>query len=236
MSNHQPISPIRPISLISLLLVCLLGLPGNIHAQRIHAFVSSGMTLSQSEGDELKGFKQFGYTGGIGALASISANNRWGLSIEALFSQRGAFSEPDTRYYLYQWDVRSNYIEIPVLLHWQDPNGGMLFGAGLSYGRLVRQPTGIIGFDTNFFIPDTTDKTFSSSDLMVVLDARFTIWRGLQLDMRWQYSLLPIKRDWTFYKYNGYGIDENGNRYNRYITNTRNCYNHSIVVKLIWQF
>lgn len=219
-----------------LLLILLLIAPLASQGQRIHAFVSSGMTMSQIEGDELRGFKQFGYTGGVGALASISKNNRWGLSIEALFSQRGAYSISDTRYYLYRLDIKSSYIEIPMLVHWQDNWGGMLFGAGLSYGRLVEQPNGIIGFDTNFFIPDTTDKTFLSRDLMAVLDARFTIWRGLQLDLRWQYSILPIKRNWTFYKFNGYGYDSDGNRYNRYITNTRNCYNHSIIVKLIWQF
>ncbi len=217
-----------------LLLILLLFAPVASQAQRIHAFVSSGATISQIEGDELKGFKQFGFTGGVGALVALDANNRWGMSIEALFSQRGAKSDSNTNYYLYYWDVRSNYVEIPVLLHWQDHHGGMLFGAGLSYGRMVRQPSGVIGFRD--FIPDTTDKVFLSRDLMVVLDARFTIWRGLQLDLRWQYSLLPIKRDWTFRKYNGYGVDENGNRYDRYITNKRDCYNHSIVLKLIWQF
>lgn len=222
----------RRLAIIALLTL----IPMVTNAQRIHAFVSSGMTLSQIDGDELRGFKQFGYTGGVGALVSISNNHRWGVSIEALFSQRGAYSTDDTRYYLYQLNIRSSYIETPVLVHWQDTRGGMLLGAGLSYGRLVEQPNGIIGFNPTFFYPDTTDKAFLSSDLMSVLDARFTIWRGLQLDLRWQYSLLPIKRDWMFYKYNGYGYDSDGNRVDRYITNTRNCYNNSIIVKLIWQF
>ena len=204
--------------------------------QRIHAFVTSGMTVSQIEGDELKGFKQIGYTGGVGALVSPSNNNRWGMSIAALFSQRGARSTADTRYYLYRLDVRSNYIEIPLLLHWQDRHGGMLFGAGVSYGRLVRQPQGEIGFNPAFFVPDTNDKEFLPNDLMVVLDARFTIWRGLQLDLRWQYSILAVKRDWHFMAYSGYEYDSEGNVVERWVPHINNCYNNSIAIRLIWQF
>lgn len=204
--------------------------------QRIHAFFTSGVTFSQIEGDELKGFKQIGYTGGVGALVSLSENNRWGMSLEALFSQRGARSTSDTRYYLYYFNVRSNYIEIPLLLHWQDRHGGMLFGAGVSYGRLVRQPHGEIGFSPTFFVPDTTDKTFLPNDFMVVADARFTIWRGLQLNIRWQYSLIAVKRDWTFRYFDGYESDSEGNQVERWATKTNDCYNNSIALRLIWQF
>lgn len=204
--------------------------------QRIHAFVSSGISVNQIEGDELKGFKHIGYTGGVGALAAISSNNQWGMSIEALFSQRGSKSTGNTRFYLYRIDLTANYIEIPVLLHWQDLHGGMLFGAGVSYGRLVRQPKGEIGYSSTFFVPDTTDMTFLNGDLAAVLDARFVIWRGLQLDLRWQHSLMPIKRDWNFYRFNGYDADSEGNPVERWITTTNNCYNHSLILRLIYQF
>ena len=213
-------------------------LPMAATAQRIHAFVSSGITVNQIEGDELKGFKHIGYTGGVGALVSISGDNRWGLSMEALFSQHGARSKANTRYYLYMLDITSNYIEIPLLVHWQDKHGGMLFGAGVSYGRLVRQPggSGKIGFKDDFFVPDTTDKAFLNNDLMAVLDARFTVWRGLQIDIRWQHSLIPIKRDWNFYRFDGYEANSSGEQVERWTTITNNCYNHSISLRLIWQF
>ena len=73
----------RRLSII--LLFSLLATAAN--AQRIHAFLSSGMTVNQIEGDELKGFKHFGYTGGVGALAAISSNNQWGISSRILFLQ-----------------------------------------------------------------------------------------------------------------------------------------------------
>lgn len=220
-----------------LAIITLLALSSfSLHAQRIHAFVSSGMTVSQIEGDELKGFRQFGYTGGVGALVAIGRRGNWGGSIEALYSQRGARSNGDTRYYLYKLDLKTSYIEIPVLVHWQDRWGGMLIGAGVSYGRLVRQPHGEIGFDPGFFMPDTSDMSFEAGDFSAIIDARFTIWRGLQLNLRWQHSLLPIKHDWLFMKYNGYTVDTEGNRHDRFITNSNNCYNHSISLRLIYQF
>ncbi len=212
-----------------LLIIALLALPLSIQAQRIHAYVTSGVTMSQIEGDELKGFKKVGFNGGVGALTAISHNGRWGLSLEAMYAQRGAYNGTGDPYSI---KLTLDYIEIPLLVHYQDPYGGMLFGAGLSYGRLVQQPHGTIRYNPNYFYPDTTDLVFLSNDLMAVADARFTIWRGLQFNIRWQYSLLAIKRDWTFYSY--HGVDAEGNAVFR--SHTRNCYNHSIAFRLIWQF
>lgn len=206
--------------------------PNESRAQRIHAFVSAGVTANQIEGDELRNFKHYGISGGVGALAALSDNGQWGLSVEALFNQRGSHSSGDTRNYLYRMHLTTSYVDIPVMIHWQDIRGGMLFGAGLSYGRLVEQPHGRMGYDSLFFMPDTSDMTFLPSDFAVVLDARFTIWHGLQMGIRWQYSLLPVKRDWVFYKYNG--VDANGNA--RYTSHANDCYNHSITVRLLYQF
>lgn len=203
-----------------------------VQAQRIHAFLTSGVALSQIEGDELKGFRHVGFTGGVGALTSLTDNYRWGLSVEALYSQRGVYNNSYDPQNLYNIDLTLNYVDIPVLIHFQDPYGGMLFGMGLNYGRLVQQPHGVIKYNPSFFIPDTTDLTFLPHDLAVVADMRFTIWRGLQFNIRWQYSLMAIKRDWAFFTYSGTEADGTP----RYKTHTRDCYNQSLMFRLIWQF
>lgn len=206
------------------LTILLLLLPLTLPAQqRIHAFVSSGVTIAQIEGDELKGFTQVGYIGGVGALSSISSNNRWGLSLEALYSQRGCYNNSSDPYNV---SIHLNYIDIPLLLHYQDPYGGMLIGAGLCYGRLVQQPHGILKYNSEYFYPDTTDMTFLSNDLSVMADFRFTVWRGLQFNVRWQYSLMPIKREWSFYE----------KIHGRWENWENDCYNHSLAFRLIWQF
>lgn len=215
-----------PILLLLILTPCI------SQAQRIHAFLTSGLTLSQIEGDELKGFKHAGFTGGVGALTALSDNYRWGLSVEVLFNQRGVRNKSYDPQNLYNIQLTLNYVDIPVLIHFQDPYGGMLFGAGLGYGRLVQQPHGIIKYNPSYFVPDTSDMTFLRHDLFVVADMRFTIWRGLQLNIRWQHSLLAVKRDWGFLSYNG--TDADGNP--RYRFHSRNCYNQALTFRLIWQF
>ena len=217
---------------LAILLPLLLLAPA-IHAQRIHAFVSSGVVLSQVEGDELKGFKHIGYTGGVGALTPLGDHYRWGLSVEALFSQRGVYNNSHDPQNLYNIRLHLNYVDIPVLLHYQDPYGGMLFGLGLSYGRLVSRPeTEHWNINSDYFIPDTNDMSFINRALMAVADMRFTIWRGLQFNIRWQYSILPVKREWTFNFYSGTNADGSP----RYKSKTNDCYNHSISMRLIYQF
>ncbi len=208
-----------------LLTIALLLLPLTVGAQRIHAFVSSGIVFSQIEGDELKGYRHYGYTGGVGALAAISSNNRWGLSVETLFSQRGAFERSGDPYSL---SLTLNYVDIPVMVHYQDPYGGMLLGAGLVYGRLVQQPTGKMLYNPYNMIPDTSDMTFLRNDLCAAIDARFSVWKGLQLNIRWQYSIIPVKREWQFLQYEEQTA--------RWETRINNCYNNAITVRLIYQF
>ena len=216
-----------------LLAIALILLPLAANAQRIHAFLSSGVSVSQIEGDELKGFRHYGYTGGVGALAAISGNNRWGLSVEALFSQRGSYDNSGDPYSM---KLTLNYVDIPFMLHYQDPYGGMLLGAGFVYGRLVQQPNGIILYNPNNLVPDTSDMTFLRNDLSAAIDARFSIWRGLQLNIRWQYSILPVKRDWTFRQADGIEVTPSGNQQTRWVTESNNCRNNTLIVRLIYQF
>lgn len=226
------------------ILAALLLASSPAHAQRIRGFISSGATLSQIEGDELKGFRKLGYTGGVGAIVALDRHEDWRISVEALFSQRGTYnasSEP------YAAVIPLNYVDIPLMLHYRDPWGGMLVGLGATYGRLTEQPRGIIEYQSSFF-PDTNDLKFLRNDLAIVADIRFTVWRGLMLNIRWQYSLLAIKRDWNFYQRDGETIlydddgipifDENGKPQivPRYDIWANNCYSNSLSFRLIWQF
>lgn len=218
---------------------------GRVQGQRIHAFVSAGATLSQIEGDELKGFSQGGLTGGVGAITHFDRRQIWNLSIETLFSQRGAYNNTGDPYSL---DLRMNYVDIPLMVHFRDPWGGMLVGAGLKYSRLLEQPTGRLKYNPQYFFPDTTDMDFLRNDLAAIVDIRFPVWRNLLLNIQWQYSLLAVKRDWLFHESDGTTpvLDEQGDpvtnpdgstqTVTRWKTWTNNCYSNSIIFRLIWQF
>ena len=201
----------------------------SVKAQRIHGFVSSGATFSQIEGDELKGFRKWGYTGGVGAIASITKNNNWHLSVEAAYARRGSYNNTGDPYSL---SLPLDYVDIPFMVHWRDPWGGMYIGLGLNYSRLVQQPHGIIKYSPSYFCPDTTDMRFLSNDLLIAADIRFPIWKGLWLNIRWMYSIVAIKKDWQFTEFKG--VDSEGNPLP--VRWTNDCYNNTLSFRLLWQF
>lgn len=195
-------------------------------AQNIKAFVTSGATLSQIDGDEVYGFKKFGYVGSVGALIPLESKERWLLSIETMFSQRGAREERS--YNSYHYKVTLPYVEIPVMAHFADAKGGWTFGLGFSYSRLVGSPKETFHWDTTGFTPNT-ETPFRKNDFAVIADIRFTIWRGLKFNFRYQYSLAPIKKDWEFMI-----LSTRGEEFNQRWT--RNAYNNSMSARLIWVF
>lgn len=230
---------------VSLFFILHSSFSNSLHAQRIRGFISTGATLSQIEGDELKGFQKWGFTGGVGAMVNLTKNEDWRLSIEALYTQRGSYNSSGDPYSI---SLKLDYVDIPLMLHYRDPWGGMLIGLGLDYSRLVQQPHNVMKYNPDYFFPDTNDMTFQSNDLMVVADIRFPVWRNLWLNIRWQYSLIAIKKDWEFTEFRGLTprLDDNGNpilntdgstvMVPRRVTWANDCYNNSISFRLIWQF
>lgn len=210
------------------LLTALLLMVTAAQSQRIHAYVAAGATVSQVEGDELKGFKKWGGTAGVGAMVRLSENGRWKMSVEADFAQRGFRNNTRNPYDI---NLTLNYIDIPITFHFHDNKGGLEVGAGLLYGRLVRQPHGELDHPSTF-IPDSTDMSFLKNDFAALLDLRFTVWRGLQLNLRFQYSIIPIKKDWKFSEYENESQIQNDNPNVWY----NNCRNISISARLIYEF
>lgn len=215
-----------------ILLVTLTFLSSPSRAQRrgnsavIHAFPVVGMTFSQMEGDELKGFKKAGFTAGVGAVAAFGRKGETQLSVEADFAQRGARNTSGDPYSLTGFTL--NYVDIPLMFHYQDPYGGMNVGLGLCYSRLVQQPHGTIYYSPTYFVPDTGNMAFLKNDLAVVIDMRFTLWRGLKLNMRYQRSIISIKNDMTFTEF--HRSNEPGDTW------TNKCYNSSVAIRLLYAF
>ena len=201
----------------------IIALTGVCNAQNIKGFVTSGVTLAQIDGDEVYGFKKFGYVGSVGALIPLESNERWLMSIETMFSQRGAKGT----YNYCTYKATLPYAEIPVMAHFADKKGGWTFGLGFSYSRLVGTPKESFQWDSTRFIPNT-ETPFRKNDFAVIADVRFTIWRGLKFNFRYQYSLAPIKKDWEF--------TEQRNRAEGFRQWTRNAYNNSMSARLIWVF
>ncbi|MBQ7061979.1 MAG: hypothetical protein IJM88_01640 [Bacteroidales bacterium] len=195
--------------------------------QIIRAYPTLGATASQIRGDELRGFRKWGFTGGVGAEVGLTSNGRWAFTVEADFSQRGAYNNSGDPYSIF--GLTLNYVDIPLTVHFTDPYGGITIGAGLVYSRLVQQPHGEMRYSPAYFVPDTSNMTFLRNDLAFALDMRFPIWRSLYFCLRWQHSLIPVKKDWQFTEYRN--ATETGK-----VTWSNDLYNSSISVRLLYKF
>ena len=193
-----------------------------LQAQRIHAYALGGAITSQVEGDELKGFNHWGLTGGVGVIANLDDYDRLSLAIETDYSCRGISNHKFNNENFYNITLNLHYVDIPIALFFRDPYGGLQIGAGIVYSRLVSQPHGTIVYNPMYFIPDTTDMTFLKNDIAPSIEFRFAIWKNLQFSARYQYSMIPIKRNWK-YQFAGNA-------------HSNNFYGSSIAFRLIWQF
>ncbi len=209
----------KRLTLLAFLLMITLTLQAQ---QRIQAYLDAGAILSQVEGDELKGFSHVGFAGGVGAWVHLDDNDRWALAVESGYSGRGIYNNKKSSENYYNTKIDLHYVDIPVTLFFHDPYGGLQVGLGLSYSRLVAQPEGTITYNPNYFTPDSSDMAFLKNDLAGTFECRFTVWEHLKLSFRYQRSLIPIKKDWTF------SMGEK--------TWSNDCYNSSVTMRLIWQF
>lgn len=207
----------RPLILIFLLL-----LVPTMQAQQFKAFVTAGGIASQIEGDELKGFDHWGFAGSVGAAVGLSGNGMWSLAVETGYSTRGVLNDSHNSDNYYNIDMDLHYVDIPLTLFFRDPYGGMKVGLGGVFSRLVAQPHGTIAYRPSIFAPDTSDMHFLKNDIALAGELRFDIWQGLQFSVRYQYSLMPIKRDWKF---------SEGDQ-----TWSNDCFGSAVTFRLLYQF
>jgi hypothetical protein len=157
-------------------------------AQRIMGAAILGVNASQVDGDEVYGYKKFGLNAGLSAI--VPFGDKWSVSIENVFSQKGAHQR--ARYLDSldgSYDLKLNYLDVPLLVHFTDKDI-VTFGAGLSWGRLIQVSEQRNGYD----MPATTlqSEIYNSNDFNLLLDLRFRVFERFRFNARYAYSLRPI--------------------------------------------
>ena len=190
-----------------------------VKAQIIKGEAILGMNLSQVDGDEVFGFKKVGANVGAGVMIPIGGN--WDVSLEALFTQKGANQKPqsDDVDSSYAYRLNLNYAEVPVLVMYTDKEF-ISAGAGFAWGRLV----GVKEWEHGKLVESTTlnSGVYDKNDFSILGDLRIRVYKQLKFNLRYQYSLLKIRtREFS----NTVGD-----------TWTRKQYNNVISFRLIWVF
>ncbi len=211
--------------------------------QRFIGSVIAGVNGTQVDGDEVAGFYKWGVNAGASVMLPLDRKMRWFATVELLYTQKGAYQNayranailrPDSNNVLYyhnedktvpfnqdvKYKLTLDYVEVPVLFHYEDFHTGWGFGLGFSWGRLVNVKEIENGWTTT---TNLRSKTYSRNDWSVLADLKIKIWKGLKLNIRYQYSLVPLR----IREYKKPATGE---------TWTRKEYNNVITFRLIYSF
>ncbi len=214
------------------------------YAQRFVGFVSAGANFSQIEGDDVHGFTKVGVNAGLGLKLPLNRAQTWYVTAEMLYVQKGSYKHCsegyfDTLYYaseLFEDVDRSvdfnpnikchislDYVQIPVLFHYEDMRSGCDIGLGFAWGRLVRAKDIYNGFTRTTNIRSGSYKT---SDWTVMADVGIRLYKNLSLNVRWEYSLTPIRTMQV-----GFNRSDGSGGY-EVQWDTRKFYNHTLSLRV----
>ncbi|HOY30400.1 MAG TPA: outer membrane beta-barrel protein [Bacteroidales bacterium] len=161
--------------------------------REIKGVAIAGFNLTQVDGDEVYGFNKFGTCVGFGGILPLG--HRFSMSLEILYDEKGAFRKyppsPVDSLQLPYYSLKWNYLTAPLMFHYEDRNT-WTFGLGFSWGRMVSFKEKEWNIQKPWDRPDTiTYKT--KNDFSVIADLRFRIWKHLKFNIRYSYSLVPVR-------------------------------------------
>jgi len=200
-------------------------------AQRFIGGIAAGINLTQVDGDEVFGYYKVGFNGGPYLKLMVDKKQCFSVTMELLYTQKGAqkkypgpipqeYCHPlgdtaffDPRYPEYDkkffYKLRTDYIEIPVLFHYDDPRSKVSIGVGVAWSGLVYIKESVHDYrvyDTaNIFrgalrIDQAKDPgRYKRSDWSILADVKIPIYKGLKFNFRFQYSLAPFGKMREFY-------------------------------------
>jgi hypothetical protein len=186
---------------------------GMANAQRFLGAISAGVNVTQVDGDEIYGFKHWGFNLGPSVMLPFGKGKKWDVTMELLFSQYGSYEKyaPVDTFPRPYYQLNLDYVQIPVLIHFTDKNA-VSGGVGFSYGQLVavKEVEHGVRTETNLQGP------YSNSDFDVLADIRIKLWQRLWFNFRYAYSMVKIRTrvfhnadhptdpnyDWTRQQYN----------------------------------
>jgi hypothetical protein len=210
-----------------LLLSALLFFPTLASAQRFIGGVAVGMNITQVDGDQLFGYYKAGFNGGPYVKLMLDKKQRFSVTMELLYTQKGAFQKMpvpeghsmaigDTIFidHLYTelytnifYKLRTDYLEIPLLFHYDDPRSKVSIGIGLSWARLayIKEMEWDFTKDTlsgaRRLITSVSSGRYFKNDWGVMADVKIPIYKGLKFNFRFQYSLVPFGQVRQFFSH-----------------------------------
>lgn len=176
-------------------------------AQRFDGGALAGFNASQVEGDIYKGYNKPGAVAGFYVETDIAPAIFAAMEIK--FSQKGARKKVTTK------DpekniMRLNYIDLPVYMAFRTSDKSSII-AGLSTGFLISGKE----FNIDGEFPPEDQNDFNTIDLQPLIGFQFDFLDNLKADLRFAYSVLPIR---AIYGVDGTTSYWQNNQFNNVIT------------------
>lgn len=156
-------------------------------SQRFSGGILVGMNASQIDGDKWSGF----YKGGLlaGAFVNTDLQDKWGAQLEIKYSAKGSAPHPES--VDYPKKIQLNYIDVPIIGTYEAVEN-LKIEAGISFNYLFSARYNDASGWNNF--EEDGPNAFETS-LLAGLNYRF--FTRFDLNLRWNYSLVPISGDYT---------------------------------------
>lgn len=153
-----------------------------------------GANFAQIDGDNYAGYHKIGLN--VGGIGYARVYKHLALSFELLYSQKGAKSNiyrvsvTDSLTLVSKYNVTLNYVEIPLMINYFDKHKSH-FSAGFSYSRLISSIE-TVSSDPALTI-DFNKYPFRNAAYDVVGAASMHLYKGLFLNIRFQYGISPLR-------------------------------------------
>ena len=179
------------------------GEPHGLYVEQPNVFyggVVVGANFAQVDGDYYAGYRKIGLNAGGIVYAQLAKHVA--LSLEILYSQKGSKSDgpqqspANQNIAILNYGITANYAEVPIMINYFDKRKTH-FGIGISYNRLVNSTETITADSAGkVYSPDFNEKyPFKKDCLDFLAGVDFHLWKGLFLDVRFQYSITPMRTD-----------------------------------------
>ncbi len=156
-----------------------------------------GINFSQVDGDYYAGYGKQGAR--FGAIGFWNFKEDWAISWEIAYSQRGSNASGwrviNDSISIANYGINAVYAEVPVMLNYFDDKRNH-FGLGLSYSQLVQSSEHLqISKHNTLSDVDLSKYTFNKNNVEIVAGGTLHMWKGLFLNVRFQYSIIPMRTD-----------------------------------------
>ena len=168
-----------------------------------HIFLAGlvgGLNISQVDGDNFAGYYKAGAN--FGGIGYARLKRHMMVSFEILYSQKGSSNGSIMRYsnvdslLMTKYRINVNYAEIPLMINFFDKHMSHL-SFGFSYSQLVSSSETLMVTNTLGNIPpypvDLSKYPFKKSNIDFLAGAQLHMYKGLFLNLRFQYSVIPIR-------------------------------------------